>query len=81
MMKNLIIGAQSAVPAAPVAVPTKRQQEVLNLVAQGCRNKHIARELNIAERTVKMHVTALLALVGAKNRTHLVVVASAHGLL
>ncbi len=61
--------------------PTLRQKEVLHLVAQGCQNKHIARQLNIAERTVKMHITALLELVGAKNRTHLLVIAGARGLL
>lgn len=66
--------------AAMIAL-TVRQQEVLELIAQGCQNKHIARELNIAERTVKMHITALLELVGAKNRTHLLVLAGERGLL
>ncbi len=69
-----------ATPTLPTS-PTLRQKEVLNLIAQGCQNKHIARELNIAERTVKMHITALLELVGAKNRTHLLVIAGARGLL
>jgi DNA-binding NarL/FixJ family response regulator len=60
---------------------TNRQKEVLHLIARGLQNKHIARELDIAERTVKMHITALLELVGAKNRTQLVVIAGARGLL
>jgi DNA-binding NarL/FixJ family response regulator len=53
--------------------PTPRQLEVLSLVAVGRQNKQIAHDLAIAERTVKLHVTALLALAGARNRTHLLV--------
>ena len=51
------------------------------MVAQGHPNKRIARELGIAERTVKLHVTALLDTLQARNRTHLLVVARAQGLL
>jgi DNA-binding NarL/FixJ family response regulator len=61
--------------------PTARQMEVLALVAQGQPNKGIARELGIAERTVKLHVTALLDGLGARNRTHLLVRAREQGLL
>ncbi len=65
----------------PKTALTVRQKEVLDLVAKGCPNKHIARELNIAERTVKMHISSLLELVEAKNRTHLLVLAGERGLL
>jgi len=72
-------------PASPQAsaahAPTARQREVLLLVAQGQPNKRIAQELGIAERTVKLHVTALLDTLQARNRTHLLVVARAQGLL
>jgi DNA-binding NarL/FixJ family response regulator len=37
--------------------------------------------LGIAERTVKLHITALLTLMGARNRTQLVVVARERGLV
>ena len=69
--------------AAPTlaAAPTQRQREVLSLVASGQPNKRIASELGIAERTVKLHVTALLDTLGARNRTHLVAVARQAGLL
>jgi DNA-binding NarL/FixJ family response regulator len=60
---------------------TARQMEVLALVAQGQPNKRIALELGIAERTVKLHVTALLEALGARNRTHLLVRAREQGLL
>jgi DNA-binding NarL/FixJ family response regulator len=61
--------------------PTVRQMEVLGLVAQGLPNKLIASQLGIAERTVKLHVTALLETLRAQNRTHLLVVARERGLL
>lgn len=50
-------------------------------MASGRQNKQIAFELGIAERTVKLHVTALLQATGARNRTHLLVRARALGLL
>jgi DNA-binding NarL/FixJ family response regulator len=58
-----------------------RQFVVLSLVAQGQPNKRIASELGIAERTVKLHVTALLEKLCARNRTHLLVVARDSGIL
>jgi DNA-binding NarL/FixJ family response regulator len=73
--------AASAESAARGAWPTARQMEVLALVAKGHPNKRIADELGIAERTVKLHITALLDLLGARNRTHLLVVAREQGLL
>ena len=42
---------------------------MLSLVAQGHPKKRTARQLGIAERTVKLHVTALLDTLGARNRT------------
>lgn len=61
--------------------PTARQLEVLRLLVQGLPNKRIALELGIAERTVKLHVTALLDMLGARNRTHLLVRARETGLI
>lgn len=69
------------VPQGLSAGPTARQMEVLQLVAQGQPNKRIAQVLGIAERTVKLHVTALLGALQARNRTHLLVVAREKGLL
>jgi DNA-binding NarL/FixJ family response regulator len=48
---------------------TRRQTEILPLLAKGMSNKEIARELNIAEGTTKVHTTALLRALGARNRT------------
>ncbi len=70
-----------AVAAKTTPQPTLRQLEVLAMVAHGQPNKRIAAALGIAERTVKLHVTALLMHLGARNRTHLLVVARERGLL
>ena len=48
---------------------TKRQREVLALLARGKSNKEIARDLNIAEATTKIHMAALLRVLGVRNRT------------
>ena len=61
--------------------PTARQLEVLTLIAQGLPNKRIANDLGISDRTVKLHVTALLTALAAKNRTHLLIVARERGLV
>jgi DNA-binding NarL/FixJ family response regulator len=48
---------------------TPRQQQVLELVANGLSNKEIGRMLELAEGTVKAHVAALLKSIGVRNRT------------
>lgn len=52
-----------------LATLTPRQQQVLELVADGLSNKEIGRLLALAEGTVKAHVAALLKSIGVKNRT------------
>lgn len=46
-----------------------RERLILSYLTQGASNKHIARELEIAEATVKVHVKSLLRKIRAKNRT------------
>jgi DNA-binding NarL/FixJ family response regulator len=55
---------------------TRRQNEVLPLLAQGMSNKEIARELSIAEGTSKIHTAALLRALGARNRTEAAFIAA-----
>ncbi|TPH17117.1 response regulator transcription factor [Litorilituus lipolyticus] len=48
---------------------TLSQFKVLNLMSSGHTNKQIARELNIAEKTVKNHVSAIFSKLNVNNRT------------
>jgi len=59
---------------------TERQLEVLALMMQGKSNKAICRELDLAEPTVKNHVTAILRALKASNRTAAVIAARELGL-
>lgn len=47
---------------------TRRQQEVFNLVVEGLSNKEIASRLNLAEATIKVHITAILRACGVNSR-------------
>ncbi len=60
---------------------TKRQTEVLELMAKGMSNKEIARALVVSEHTIKIHVTAVLKLFNAENRTEAVVMAHNAGIV
>jgi DNA-binding NarL/FixJ family response regulator len=55
--------------------------EVLQLLVLGKQNKEIAAELTIAERTVKFHISSILAKLGAGNRTEAVTIALQAGLV
>jgi DNA-binding NarL/FixJ family response regulator len=59
---------------------TGRQVEVLGLMMQGKSNKLIARALDMAEATVKNHVTAILKVLNVANRTEAVIKAGKLGL-
>jgi NarL family two-component system response regulator LiaR len=58
---------------------TGREREVLTLVARGLPNKLIARELGIAEKTVKTHVSSILAKLGVTDRTQAALLAVRRG--
>ena len=59
---------------------TPRQRDVLAMLRQGKSNKEIARDLDLAEITVKLHVTAILRALGVENRTQAAIVAAKIGL-
>lgn len=54
---------------------TRRQREILQLLANGESITFAARELDLSEETVKTHTKHALARLGAKNRTHAVAIA------
>jgi DNA-binding NarL/FixJ family response regulator len=59
---------------------TDRQCDVLRLILRGLPNKLICRQLDLAEGTVKVHVSAVLRALGVRNRTQAVIAASRLGL-
>lgn len=59
---------------------TERQIEVLTLMLRGLPNKLICRKLNLAEGTVKVHVSNVLRALGVRNRTQAVIAAGELGL-
>ena len=60
---------------------TKREREILNLVAQGLSSSAIARMLSLSERTVEWHVLQAVKRLDAKNRIQAVVLAIRDGLI
>ena len=59
---------------------SKREREVLVLVAEGLPNKLIARRLEISEKTVKAHLTSVFQRIGVSDRTQAALWAQRHGL-
>lgn len=60
---------------------TTREREVLRMVAKGLGNKEIAQALNIAEVTVKVHVSHVLEKLGVKDRTQAATAALQRGIV
>lgn len=65
----------------PTGTLTLRQLEVISMLGRGCSNKEIARALDVAERTVKAHVSAVFEALNVKNRTQAVLAAQRQGYL
>jgi NarL family two-component system response regulator YdfI len=69
-------------PLAELAEPlTRRESEVLQMLASGLANKEIAARLTISEHTVKFHVAAILGKLGAGSRTEAVSIGIRRGLV
>lgn len=60
---------------------TDREREVIGLLGEGLKNKHIAERLFISEATVRHHLTAIFAKLGVTDRLELVIYAYQHGLV
>jgi len=91
LMGKLVAGLQARAPGAPsgpaplsAAADTgpslsPREQEVLRQIARGASNKEIARALEIAETTVKIHVQHILRKLGVSSRVQAAVVVTSGG--
>ncbi len=64
-----------------IKILSPRQIDVLKLIAAGKSNKQIAYDLKLTEGTVKLHVTAILRILGVYNRTGAVTKATSLGIL
>lgn len=71
--------AAASGPALDLTRFTTRQRDVLRLLAAGKSNKEIARDLDLAEGTVKIHLAAVFRALNARNRTEAVVLAGKFG--
>jgi two-component system nitrate/nitrite response regulator NarL len=69
----------AAAAASPLTLLSPREQEILRSIARGASNKEIARELGIAETTVKIHVQHVLRKLGVSTRVHAAVMATERG--
>jgi two-component system nitrate/nitrite response regulator NarL len=87
MTTKLVAGLQhSGQETAPAAVAahdklSPREREILMLLAKGASNKEIARDLGVAESTVKIHVQGILRKLNLVSRVQAAVYAVEKGLL
>jgi two-component system, NarL family, response regulator LiaR len=68
-------------PPAPAVEVTEREGEIIRLVARGQSNQAIAQALVISDKTVKTHISNILAKLGLEDRTQLAIYAIKHGLV
>jgi NarL family two-component system response regulator YdfI len=81
---NEVLPAGSAASRAPGELAeslTRRELEVLQMLAGGLSNKEIAARLNISEHTAKFHVASILGKLGAGSRTEAVALGIRRGLV
>ena len=78
---EVFVPAKSTLQSAEPSGLTLRQLEVISMLGRGFSNKEIARALDVAERTVKAHVSAVFEALNVRNRTQAVLVAQRRGYL
>ena len=74
------VRSEAEAPPSPIEQLSPRERDILRGIARGASNKEIARELGIAESTVKIHVQHVLRKLGFSSRVQAAVAAAAHGL-
>lgn len=78
--ERLMREVAAGTPTAHRTDLTLRERDVLRLIARGMSNREIARELTVAEKTVKTHVSSVLSKLGVADRTQAALYAVEHGL-
>ena len=68
----------AGLPWGGIDALTRREREVLAELAKGRSNREIARALHVSEKTVKAHVSAILAKLGVQDRTQAALLAVRH---
>jgi DNA-binding NarL/FixJ family response regulator len=79
---NTVAGAPEFTPSVRKMVLrlTRRQQELVPMIARGLTNKEIASNLNLSEQTVKNHIHRMLRRIGANDRLEVVEITRAQNL-
>jgi DNA-binding NarL/FixJ family response regulator len=75
---HLVRSAAAWGPGAGLDALTRREREVLAELTKGRSNREIARALGVSEKTVKAHVSAVLAKLGVQDRTQAALLAVRH---
>ena len=81
VFKRVTSGAQGLAKAGRVDQLTERELAVLHLAARGLSNKMIARDLDLSDRTVQVHLSNVFGKLGAASRTEAVITALRRGIV
>ena len=79
LLREVRVGATAGGPTGPALSP--REREILQHIARGASNKEIARDLAVAESTVKIHVQHILRKLELTSRVQAAVWAVEHGIV
>ncbi len=80
MSRVVQLSTRATETAGPTEL-TKRELEVLRLIAEGLSNRELAQALTISEKTVKKHVSSILRKLNLADRTQAAIYAYKHGLV
>lgn len=77
---RLLVGMRTrgTAPANPLEDLTKREEDILRLVAQGLSNREVGQTLDLQEKTVKHYMTAILQKLHVRNRVEAAMLAREH---
>lgn len=80
-LADAVRAPQSNTKTSPAAKLSPREAEIIAMLAAGASNKEIARRLELAESTVKIHVQGILRKLNLSSRVQAAVYAVEHGLM